>query len=253
MPGCSKGGRECVYPDPPSKKSGTLRASRSKDSESQAGKPSPSSSTGEPDDKDELKPKLEPILDEEELEESTEASASKAMSYTTATPPISHGPAGRLDSETPSFEGTSRSSPSSFAEAPTSHAPLPFGPQDFTATDEYPGWGDLPSDYQQHLHWFHENITHYHYGLPIDTDDFFKAILPQAARWSEPLLNALTAFSAYQQTIQDPNGKLSDFLGYYNRSIKLLLEVLQTKQKHNVTTLMTILQIAQIEVRKDAT
>lgn len=106
-------------------------------------------------------------------------------------------------------------------------------------------------DYQRHLHWFNENMTHYHYGLPLDTDDFFKTILPQAARHSEPLLNALTAFAAYHQAIQNPDGKLSDFLGYYNRSIKLLLEALQTKQKHNVSTLMTILQIAQIEVRRN--
>lgn len=104
-------------------------------------------------------------------------------------------------------------------------------------------------DYRRHFKWFSENMTHYHYGLPLDTDDFFKTILPEAASQSEPLMNAMTAFAAYQQTIQNPDGKISDFLGYYNRAIKLLLEILQTHHKYSLTTLMTILQIAQLEVR----
>lgn len=206
------------------------------------------SSSGEQDDDDDQpRTKLDPILDEDEPEGETEASASVPPSHTTATPPLTQGQLVRDGSETPSHEGTNRSSPSS-AAASSGFAIIPYDPHDFHPADEKPDWSDLPLDYQRHLNWFDENMTHYHYGLPLDTDDFFKGILPQAARRSEPLLNALTAFAAYHQTIQNPDGKLSDFLGYYNRSIKLLLEALQTKQKHNVTTLMTILQIAQIEV-----
>lgn len=205
------------------------------------------SSVDDQDDEDEPRTKLDSIMDEEEPDEDTEASASMPPSYATGTPPFIQGHLGRDDFETPSHEGTNRSSPSSVAGSGGFTTTL-CGPHDFPTTTERPDWSELPLEYQRHLNWFFENMNHYHYGLPLDTDDFFKTILPQAARHSEPLLNALMAFAAYHQTIQNPNGKISDFLGYYNRSIKLLLEALQSKQKYNVTTLMTILQIAQIEV-----
>lgn len=92
-------------------------------------------------------------------------------------------------------------------------------------------------------------MTHYHYGLNHDTDDFFKTILPRAALRNEALLNALVGFSAYQTTLQNPDGKIQDFLVYYNKSVTLLLEFLRKKERHDVSTLMTILQLAQIEVR----
>lgn len=94
-------------------------------------------------------------------------------------------------------------------------------------------------------------MTNFHYCIPHDSDEFFKTIFPSAALRHEPLLNALVGFSAYHLTLQDPNGKLQDFLQYYNRSVTLLLGTLKRKEKHTVATLLTILQLATIEVRSD--
>lgn len=91
-------------------------------------------------------------------------------------------------------------------------------------------------------------MTNYHYGLAVDEDDFFKSELPMVAVTFEPLLNALVGFAAYHVTLQNPNGKLNDFLQYYNRSVVQLLRLLERKQTHNVHVLLTILQLATIEV-----
>jgi hypothetical protein len=101
------------------------------------------------------------------------------------------------------------------------------------------------------LTYYDENLTNYHYCIPHDSDNFFRYILPSAALRHEPLLNALVGFSAYHLTLQNPDGKLQNFLQYYNRSVTLLLGALKRKEKHNVATLLTILQLATIEVRSD--
>lgn len=101
---------------------------------------------------------------------------------------------------------------------------------------------------QRHLRWFTDNVTNYHYCITNDFDNFFKNILPNMALRSEALLNALVGFSAYHSTLQNPSGKLQDFLRYYNKSVILLLQALQKKEKHSIGTLLTILQLATIEV-----
>lgn len=91
-------------------------------------------------------------------------------------------------------------------------------------------------------------MTNYHYGLAVDEDDFFNSELPSVAVTFEPLLNALVGFAAYHVTLQNPNGKLDDFLQYYNRSVTQLLRLLKRERTHNVHVLLTILQLATIEV-----
>lgn len=91
-------------------------------------------------------------------------------------------------------------------------------------------------------------MTNYHYGLAVDEDDFFNSELPNVAIQFEPLLNALVGFAAYHVTLRNPNGKLQDFLQYYNRSVTQLLRLLKRKETHNVHVLLTILQLATIEV-----
>lgn len=91
-------------------------------------------------------------------------------------------------------------------------------------------------------------MTNYHYGLAVDEDDFFNSELPNVAVQFEPLLNALVGFADYHVTLQNPNGKLQDFLQYYNRSVTQLLRLLKRKETHNVLVLLTILQLATIEV-----
>lgn len=110
-------------------------------------------------------------------------------------------------------------------------------------------WSHLPPEYQRCLGFFVENITSFNYCIPTDSDDFFKTILPSVATRHEPLLNAVVGFSAYHLTLDNPQGKLQDFLQYYNKSVTLLLGLLKRKEKPNVATLLTILQLATIEVR----
>ncbi|KAK1256083.1 hypothetical protein MKX07_008342 [Trichoderma sp. CBMAI-0711] len=105
---------------------------------------------------------------------------------------------------------------------------------------------NLSQDLQTYLQYFEENMTNYHYGLAVDEDDFFNTELPKVALQCEPLLNALVGFAAYHVTLRNPNGKLKDFLQYYNRGVTELLKLL-AKGECNVMVLLTILQLATIE------
>lgn len=155
---------------------------------------------------------------------------------------------GRQPSETPSHEGTKGSSPSVSSTTPNSLVTVPYLSTDFPLSVGTPDWSHLPSEMQHCLAYFVENMTHYNYCLPNDGDDFFRSILPSVAVQHEPLLNALVGFASYHLTLKNPDGKLQDFLQYYNKSVTLLLGFLKRKEKHNVATLLTILQLATIEV-----
>ena len=184
---------------------------------------------------------LETIPDEDEPEET------RRQSSTSHTPPsftisnIQHA-SGRQGSETPSQEGTKSRSPSASTITTLSFSEFSL-PQGARAD-----WSHLSADIQHYLGWFVDNLTHFHYCLPLDADDFFKTIFPNVAVRNEPLLNALVGFSAYHETLQNPNGKLEDFLGYYNKSVTLLLGFLKKKERSNVAILLTVLQLATIEV-----
>lgn len=108
---------------------------------------------------------------------------------------------------------------------------------------------NFPLDYQIHLQYMATKVTNYHYSLSADYGEHFIHIMLAEATKSEILLNAVVAFSAYLSTVCNPDGKLKDFLQYYNRSVTLLLDALKRKDTHNVPTLLTILQLATIEVR----
>lgn len=64
----------------------------------------------------------------------------------------------------------------------------------------------------------------------------------------EPLLYAVVAFAAYHHTLEQPQGKINDFLKYYNQSIQLLLKSLASGEKHSEATLATVLQLSTFEV-----
>jgi hemoglobin-like flavoprotein len=110
-----------------------------------------------------------------------------------------------------------------------------------------PSWSHLPSDIQRHLEWIAENVTHVHYGIAQETDHFFGSLLLQVALQDEALLNAVVAFASYLTTVRNPDGDLADFLRYHHRSITLLLEHFRRGEKDEISTLLTILQLAQIE------
>ena len=108
-------------------------------------------------------------------------------------------------------------------------------------------WSSLPSDLQFYLAYFHDNITHYHYFMLHDSNDFFHSILTPMAVQDEALLHAIVGFATYHHTLQN-GGRIDDFLRYYNKSVTLLLNFLKNRRRNTVATLLTILQLATIEV-----
>ncbi|KAJ9424062.1 hypothetical protein QL093DRAFT_2563323 [Fusarium oxysporum] len=192
---CKKGNRECVYPDPPSSKGSSASSGKSKDTATSAQQTSPTSSKSEDDEDTEQESKLEMIVDEDEdTEDQTKSSVlsrqSKSVSPSTAT-----------------------ATPSSLAAVySSSEFPIRMGEAD---------WSHLPPEYQQGLSFFVENLNHFNYCIPLDSDGFFTKILPNLATRHEPLLNAL--------------------------SVTQLLGLFKRREKPNVATLLTILQLATIE------
>lgn len=235
---CKKGNRECVYPEPPNSK-GSSGSGRSKDPGAGT-QTSPSSSTADDDEDTEQESRLETILDEDESEDPAQRTSKVSKS-------LGNMPSRRQPSEAPSQASTKSSSPSTATATPISLSTTSYPSVEFPLHLGPPDWSHLPPDFQRCLGHFVDNMTNFHYCIPHDSDEFFKTIFPSAALRHEPLLNALVGFSAYHLTLQDPNGKLQDFLQYYNRSVTLLLGTLKRKEKHTVATLLTILQLATIE------
>jgi hypothetical protein len=138
-------------------------------------------------------------------------------------------------------------SPSTATATPSSLAAV-YSSSEFPIQMGEADWSHLPPEYQQGLSFFVENLNHFNYCIPLDSDGFFTKILPNLATRHEPLLNALVGFSAYHITLRNPQGKLQDFLQYYNKSVTQLLGLFKRREKPNVATLLTILQLATIEV-----
>ncbi|KAM0493047.1 hypothetical protein ACHAPB_008628 [Verticillium nonalfalfae] len=96
------------------------------------------------------------------------------------------------------------------------------------------------------------HMDHHNYCIVHDGDNFFHGILPNFALQNEALLNAIVGFSAYLYSLEhNPNGKMWEFLQYYNRGVTLLLASLKRKEKPDIGTLLTILQLATIEMTSE--
>jgi len=93
-----------------------------------------------------------------------------------------------------------------------------------------------------------KNVTHHDYGLIYDGCGFLHTYLIDQALTDDALLYAVVSFASYHYTIRKPDGVLQDFLGFYSRSLRLLRHTLQRGRDHNIATLLTILQLALLEV-----
>ncbi|OLN88047.1 hypothetical protein CCHL11_00453 [Colletotrichum chlorophyti] len=248
---CRKGSRECIYPEPPAPKGSTTQSPASREGAATHQQTSPDSSNDAEDGEEETESAgLDTILDEDEGDEDSTQNhlpgPSRSSTISALNPQRTSGT--RQNSETPSYEGTKSASPSGSTGTTSSNTtthPLPD-----VNTLSLSGYGDrshLPPDLRQHLEYFCEHVTHYHYCMVSDAHDFFRIILPNIALKNEALLYAVVGFAAYQQTLQDPNGKMQEFLKYYNKSVILLLNSLKRKEKHSVPMLLTVLQLATIE------
>lgn len=117
---------------------------------------------------------------------------------------------------------------------------------------QHRGWSSLPKDARKFLTYHKDHLSYHHYAFKSDGGDFLKTTFLEIALndQSHALLYAIIAFSCYHYVIseEDDTTSLETFLKYYNQSIILLQQSLK-KKKPNITTLLTILQLATIEVR----
>jgi Fungal specific transcription factor domain len=106
----------------------------------------------------------------------------------------------------------------------------------------------LKDDVWYFLKYHQEKLNHNHYLMNYETDMFFRGMLMDLAVNYEPLLYALVGFAAYHHTLENPRGKMYDFLRYYDRSLQLLRKSLASGIQHNEAMLATILQLSTFEV-----
>ncbi|KAI0506430.1 hypothetical protein F5B22DRAFT_650682 [Xylaria bambusicola] len=248
---CRKGKRECIYPDPSATK-GPANSNTSKETSLTSQEASPESSIDDLEDF-EKETKLESIRDEEEpivhsphYPQSTKGSHRERAASAFQLPRAGN----RQNSETPSLEGTKSSSPAvstgTSASLSTTIQSSDAALQPSTTSSK---WAHLHTDIQFYLDYFCENITHYSYGIPNDPDGFFSSTLLSIAirEGNDALLYAVVGFSAYHATLRQPHGKVEDFLGYYNKSVTILLSSLKRGDGHRLPSLLTMLQLATIE------
>lgn len=165
----------------------------------------------------------------------------------------------RQNSETSSLAQDKETPPSPFTEGSVGYPPnqtagtsrfkqkesaSSWAPSDTLKND----WSHLPSDLQFYLNYFYENVTYLHYSMKLDSSNFLKTLFIDAALKNDALLYAVIGFSAFQRTLHNPEGKIQDFLKYYNQSVSLLLKSLRRSEKRSSSTILAILQLATIEV-----
>ncbi|KAF2475639.1 uncharacterized protein BDR25DRAFT_211783 [Lindgomyces ingoldianus] len=232
---CRKGNRECVYPEPQS-------ASKSGRSGAKLGQKSGQESGSSPEDQQEdLKEPLSAIPDDDE-EVETESNT------------VSNAPSNRDPSDTPSLTHGRSPSPSTEASSTIANS-MPRPPlsrstsnqatkQSATPSRYIP---ELPNDVKFYLNYFRNQVSFHHYALKRDGGNFLQTAFLDMTIKNEPLLYAVVGFAAYYHTLSKPDGRMSSFLQYYDRSVSLLIESLTKSKKHTLATLMTVLQLASIE------
>ena len=125
--------------------------------------------------------------------------------------------------------------------------PRKFSSASTATSQDALSWSCLPTDVQSQLE-YHQTLTHHQYFFKHDATEFIHVCLVEYALNFEPLLYAIVGFAAFHRTLQNPNGKIQDFLGYYNKSVTLLRRSLFEGHHPTHATLLTILQLATFEV-----
>lgn len=235
---CRKGNRDCVYPEPQtsskSSRSGTKASQKSSPQDSGS---SPEDHTGDP------KEPLSAIPDEEEEDD---AEQDFIAGPTTVS--------GRDPSDTPSLIHDRSPTPPTESSATFPNASSrPALPRNTSnqpskqASSSSRIFADLPDDVKFYLNYHKTHITLHHYAFKVDSGNCLKTSFLDLAIKHEPLLYAVVGFAAYYHTLSRPDGHMSNFLKYYNKSVSLLRQSLARSKKHSLATLMTILQLASIE------
>lgn len=233
--GCRKGGRECIYPDKDSGQKPIRNGSRSEKS-SVEGTSSPEDHEGEGYEQ------LPIIYDNDEDFEDDVDGSYMGKSQTLR------------DSSTPASNLEQSASPSTEASStvpPTIRQPISrrSSAQATMAATSSRNASHASRDVQFYLNYFKEHMTHHHYSLKRDSQDFLKGELLNHAMKYEPLKYAVAGYAAYFHTIAQPDGRMSTFLQFYNESVSRLRKSITQRKKQGLATFLTILQLASIEVR----
>ncbi|KXL43359.1 hypothetical protein M433DRAFT_75059 [Acidomyces richmondensis BFW] len=229
---CRKGKRECTYPGTASSSSSKPARgnARSKDSQHDSG-----SSPSEDEEGDEKEP-LPATLHEEEDESEPQSTISQPSRSTDASN------SKKNMTTSPGLDGSARGL--------TRPQPIRSTSKHSTKTSisQSGRWISIPKDVQFYLRYHKECLSHHHYAFKYDGGDFLKTTFLEIAMNddSQALLYAIVAFAAYHHAIAQDDGRISKFLQFYNTSITMLHQTL-LKKRHNVSTLLTILQLATIE------
>ena len=252
--GCVKGSRPCTYPEPKSKAS----SSKSASSRSTAPIPELSSSDEGGDEVDESK-------DISALNTSQNDNGQKGKGKSARKPPRTKTVASRKSSirghkqPLPSIEQSEQEAEA--GQSPPTDASSPSRPAsrssrhlenitpESSISPEKISLSHLPHLERHYLEYLRNYLSYHHYFFRNDANYFVRHILIEQALSYEPLLQAVVGFAAFHEAMRKPNGRIQDFLGFYSRSVSLLRKSLINGEKHTEATLLTILQLATIEVR----
>ncbi|KAF2489370.1 hypothetical protein BU16DRAFT_471850 [Lophium mytilinum] len=236
---CRKGNRDCVYPEPSTSSKSSRSGTKSKSS------PEENGSSGEEYDHD-PKELLPPIPDDDEDGEGrlpdmyplSRRSTTQSLREPSDTPSLTHD-----RSPSPSTEGSTTITVPTSRPSLSRSASMQAAKQ---AASNRP-WPELPQDVKFYLNFHRTKMSHHHYCFKRDHEAFLKTTFLEIAVKNEPLLYAVVGFAAYYHTLTKPDGKLDNFLKYYNKSVSLLRQSILKNRKHGLATLLTILQLASIE------
>ncbi|KAK1025530.1 hypothetical protein LTR33_017732, partial [Friedmanniomyces endolithicus] len=234
---CRKGKRECAYPGE------TPTSSVSKNSlssDKSKGSHESTSSTSEDESEDDAKPSLAAIPDDDE--DAVEDAPQSAVSEPGRMSGVAS--AGVLPNTAPVAErpsGVPRGVRPQSSRTAWKHSAKPNISQNAR-------WASLPREVKPYLRYHRDCMSYHHYGFKYDAGDFLKTTYLEIAvnDDSAALLYGIVAFAAYHHALTHQTDIISRFLAYYNQSIMLLQQALK-KKRHNVATLLTILQLATIE------
>ncbi|KAL8692803.1 MAG: hypothetical protein Q9218_002245 [Villophora microphyllina] len=249
---CWKGSRTCTYPEPKTNtKSSSSKSAAAKSKESI---PEESGSEEEDDIKKEESPVREGVQKGVKETSKSKTGRKKPRDKGTASrKKQAHGHKQPLPSiEKPEHDANVAQSPPSDASSPSrsgsrSSRHLDNTTPESSMSPEKISLSHLPHHQRYYLEYLRNNLTYHHYFFRSESNYFIRHILIENALSYEPLLHAVVGFAAFQATLKNPDGKIQDFLSYYNRSVSLLLKSLASGQKHTDATLLTILQLATIE------
>ncbi|KAF1939974.1 hypothetical protein EJ02DRAFT_242166 [Clathrospora elynae] len=236
---CRKGNRECVYPD--SQSSQKLTRSGPKSGKSSSAEDASSPETHDEDEKG----RLPAIADEDERDyiDFDDDDDDSSMSKSQDPRDSSHTPGSFLDRST---------SPSTEASSTVPPTVRPALSRKGSAQTTKPGpvtkhTSAMARDLQFYLNFFRDHMTVHHYSLKHNTNDFLKGEFLAWAMKFEPLKYAVAGYAAYFHTLTQPDGRMSNFLQFYNESVSRLRVSITKNKKQGLATFLTILQLASIE------